>query len=75
MTFIKKAFNERNLVIILFVMVLVAFSFAQRESKKIEKLYLGFKIHTSFPQSTAADKTGNTKIDKTGNPEKNTITN
>jgi hypothetical protein len=56
-------------------MVLVAFSFAQQESKKIEKLYLGFKIHASFPQFTSADKTGDTKIGKTGAPRKNMILN
>ncbi|MBD0278458.1 MAG: hypothetical protein ICV81_10920 [Flavisolibacter sp.] len=35
----KKAFAERNLVVILFIIVMIVFSFAQRDSKKIEKLY------------------------------------
>ena len=30
---------ERNLVVLLFVLVLVVFSFAERDSKKIERLY------------------------------------
>jgi hypothetical protein len=32
--------SEKKLVIVLFVIVLVVFSFAQEDSKKIEKLYL-----------------------------------
>ncbi|MCW3117425.1 MAG: hypothetical protein JWM28_1507 [Chitinophagaceae bacterium] len=65
MKFLKKTFNERNLVIILFVMVFATFSFAQKESKKIEKLYLGFKVHNVFfPQFTSADKAGDTKLRK-----------
>ncbi len=35
----KKALAERNIVVILFVLVLIVFSFAQRDSKKLEKLY------------------------------------
>ena len=30
---------ERNLVVLLFVLVLIVFSFAERDSKKIERLY------------------------------------
>lgn len=30
---------ERKLVVLLFVMVLVVFSFAERDSKKLERLY------------------------------------
>lgn len=30
---------ERNLVVLLFVLVLVVFSFAERDSRKIEHLY------------------------------------
>ena len=52
---LKKAFNERNLVVIVFLMVFAAFAFAQKESKKIEKLYLGFKLHNGpGPQFTSA---------------------
>ena len=35
----KKQGLERKLVVLLFVMVLVVFSFAERDSKKIERLY------------------------------------
>jgi len=35
----KRALLERNLVIVLFVLVLVVFSFAERDSKKLEKIY------------------------------------
>ena len=37
--FMKKALAERNIVVLLFVLVLIVFSFAQRDSKKLEKLY------------------------------------
>ena len=38
-TVMNKKGIERNLVVLLFVLVLVVFSFAERDSKKIEKLY------------------------------------
>ena len=30
---------ERNIVVLLFILVLVVFSFAERDSKKLEKIY------------------------------------
>jgi len=72
MKLLKKAFTERNLVIILFVMVFIVFSFAQKESKKIEKLYLVFKVQNGFaPQLTSIDKTGNSNFRKVMAPDKN----
>ncbi|MBA2746918.1 MAG: hypothetical protein H0U44_11895 [Flavisolibacter sp.] len=35
----KKALRERNIVVILFIMVLIVFSMAQRDSKKLDELY------------------------------------
>ena len=35
----KKAIVERNLVVILFILVLVVFSFAERDTKKLERIY------------------------------------
>jgi hypothetical protein len=35
----RKILHERNLVVVLFVMVIVTFSLAQRDSKKLEKIY------------------------------------
>lgn len=35
----KRILSERNLVVVLFVMVLVIFSLAQEDTKKIEKMY------------------------------------
>ena len=49
MKLMKKTFTEQNLVVILFVMVLITFSFAQQDSKKLEKLYMGFKVNTASP--------------------------
>ena len=36
----RRIITERNLVIVLFVMVIVTFSFAERDTKKIEHLYI-----------------------------------
>ncbi|MDQ6608540.1 MAG: hypothetical protein M3Y85_01820 [Bacteroidota bacterium] len=35
---------ERNIVVVLFVLVLVAFSFAERDSKKLERFYTTAEI-------------------------------
>lgn len=35
----KKSVVERNFAALLFVVVLITFSFAERDSKKIEKIY------------------------------------
>lgn len=43
----KAILSERNLVIILFVMVLITFSLAQEDSKKIEKIYSGANANTA----------------------------
>jgi len=37
--FMSRAIVERNLVVVLFVLVLVIFSFAERDSRKIQQLY------------------------------------
>jgi len=37
----KGIFTEKNIVVILFIMVLVTFSLAQKETKRIEQLYYG----------------------------------
>jgi hypothetical protein len=65
MKLLRKAFNERNLVIILFVLVFAAFSFAQKETKKLGNLYLVIKLHTDFsPRFTVADKTSQPMTDR-----------
>lgn len=35
----RRILSEKNLVVVLFVMVLVTFSLAQEDTKKIEKMY------------------------------------
>ena len=35
----QRAIVERNLVVVLFILVLVVFSFAERDTKKLDKLY------------------------------------
>ncbi len=37
--FMNRTIVERNLVALLFVAVLITFSFAERDSKKLDKLY------------------------------------
>ncbi|MFI5185703.1 MAG: hypothetical protein ACHQF0_03210 [Chitinophagales bacterium] len=37
----KGIFTERNFVVVLFIMVMITFSFAQRQTKEIEQLYNG----------------------------------
>ena len=37
----KKILSERNLAVVLFVMVLITFSLAQEDSKKMERMYNG----------------------------------
>jgi hypothetical protein len=37
----RRILSERNIVIVLFVMVLITFSLAQEDSKKMERLNLG----------------------------------
>jgi hypothetical protein len=46
----KGIFTERNFVVILFILVLITFSFAQKETKKIEQLYNGSQSYMkNFP--------------------------
>ena len=40
----KGLLTERTIVVLLFIMVLVTFSFAQNETKKMEQLYNGGHI-------------------------------
>jgi hypothetical protein len=48
----KQARLEKNMVVVLFIAVLVAFSFAEQESKKIQKLYTGahYKVSSQLEQ-------------------------
>jgi len=56
--------SERNLVVVLFVMVLVIFSLAQEDTKKIEKLYLDTNSSSASsltPIDNEIEKTGKDK--------------
>ena len=61
--------SERNLVVVLFVVVLVIFSLAQEDSKKIEKMYLDAY---SSSASSSLISTDNELKEKTGE-DKNII--
>jgi hypothetical protein len=39
--------SEKNVVVILFVMVLITFSLAQEDSRKMEKMYSGINASTA----------------------------
>jgi ABC-type metal ion transport system substrate-binding protein len=43
----KTILSEKNIVVILFVMVLVTFSLAQEDTKKMEKLHIGTTAGTA----------------------------
>jgi hypothetical protein len=46
----RRFFTERNIVVILFIMVLITFSIAQNETNRIEHLYNGGHISVkNFP--------------------------
>ena len=43
----KTILSERNIVVVLFIMVLVTFSLAQEDSRKIEKMYSGVQAQNA----------------------------
>jgi hypothetical protein len=59
----RRFFTERNLVVVLFLMVIITFSFAQRDSKKIEKLYLGVNAEAT-PSLSVNDLHENSSVHK-----------
>jgi hypothetical protein len=58
----KSILSEKNIVVILFIMVVITFSFAQEDSKKIEQLYSGVQAQNAsqllvkFEEKPSADK-------------------
>jgi len=42
----RPRFTEKNIVVILFIMVFITFSLAQEDSKKMEKFYSGVNAST-----------------------------
>ena len=59
----KKVFNERNIVVVLFIAAFVVFSFAQEDAKKIERMQGGAVVTNpsiiSSPKQTAEISTVN----------------
>ena len=66
----KLILSERNLVVVLFVMVLVIFSLAQEDSKKIEKMYLDAY---SSSASSSLISTGDDELEEKTREVKNII--
>jgi hypothetical protein len=58
----KVALTERNLVVILFVLVLVTFSFAQSETAKMEQLYRGDQTTIKNLPAQSLDVHANVKL-------------
>ena len=60
----KRILSEKNLVVVLFVMVLITFSLAQEDTKKIEKMYSGGTSVTasSIPQAKQKSQKNNVPV-------------
>ena len=54
--------SEKNLVVVLFIMVLVIFSFAQADTKKFEKMFLDSNpsVTTSLHQTESTESMAKT---------------
>mgnify|MGYP003422834233 FL=1 len=63
----KQILSEKNLVIVLFVMVLVTFSLAQEDSRKMEKMYSGATSATAASISEQ-QKSQKNNIQEPGSP-------
>ena len=63
----RKILSERNLVVILFVVALVVFSFAQEDAKKVEKMYLNADAADliTTPKQTAGNIVADDKLVRT----------
>ena len=63
----RKILSERNLVVILFVVALVVFSFAQEDAKKVEKMYLDADAAglITTPKQTAGNIVAEDKLVRT----------
>jgi hypothetical protein len=53
----KRYFSERNIVVILFVLVLATFSLAQEQSRAMEKVYTGSWLLQAGNTSNSNNKT------------------
>ena len=56
----SKFLSERNIVVVLFVMVLITFSLAQEDSKKMEKMYSGINSAASSAHLLVLHETNKT---------------
>ena len=67
----KTILSEKNIVMILFVMVLITFSLAQEDSRKMEKMYSGVTATTAshlLVHQPMLKSQGNTISGQTSNP-------
>jgi hypothetical protein len=51
----RRILSERNIVVVLFVMVLITFSLAHEDCKEMERIYIGFSESVSEPVAPLAD--------------------
>jgi hypothetical protein len=61
----RRILSEKNLVVVLFVMVLVIFSLAQEDTKKIEKMYQSSGSAVTSSLNEAIPAAIDTKTQKT----------
>ena len=62
----RRLLTEKNIVIVLFVMVFITFSLAEKETKKIEQLYNGG--HTSIKNFPVIMPEAKAKVTTAVNP-------
>ncbi len=60
----KPILSERNIVVVLFVMVLITFSLAQEDSKKMEEVFLGTNPPVSKPDQLVKNEEAGKKDNK-----------
>jgi len=65
--------SERNIVVVLFIMVIVVFSFAQKDTRRMEEMYINntapVSSNINAPESPAEDVT----MDNAGNQPFSTL--
>jgi hypothetical protein len=55
----KRRIQERNMVIVLFILVIITFSYAERDSRKLDQLYAPAKATYAAPLQKEKNIAGN----------------
>ena len=62
----RRILSERNLVVILFVVAFVVFIFAQHETKKVERMYMGHEMAASSSSLSPSPSSNNQIAEQKG---------